>query len=104
MARLTPTQELDQLALLIARHPEGIDSESLLRQFGGALQLRTLQRRLAGLVEQGLISVQGQARAVRYFPAEQGIASTVTAALTDEAEAYVPVSAEGAYIKAYVRQ
>lgn len=107
MARMTPTQERHQLLQLVAMHPGGIDSESLLQELGGTLQLRTLQRRLAGLVEQGLISVQGQARAVRYFPIEQGIASTAdlpAVVRADDMEAYVPLSAEGADIKTYVRQ
>lgn len=107
MTHMTPTQERHQLLQLVAEHPEGIDSESLLQELGGALQLRTLQRRLSGLVEQGCIRVQGQARAVRYFPAGPRIASTADApavARADDMEAYVPLSAEGADIKAYVRQ
>ena len=108
MARTAPNQKPDQLVQLVAKYPAGINSESLLLALGGALQRRTLQRRLAQLVKQGLIRVQGQARAVRYFPAAQGIASASAAgaavAFAEEAEAYVPVSSEGADIKAYVRQ
>ena len=115
MARTTPAQKLDQLAQLIAKHPEGVDSESLLLAFEGALQLRTLQRRLAQLVQQRRVRVEGQARAVRYFAADSGAALLVDAVAVavaaaqevqevQEVEAYVPLSAEGADIKAYVRQ
>lgn len=78
----------------------------MLHESGLALQRRSLQRRLAVLVEQGRIRVEGQARAVRYFPVLQdespsGVASSSADA---EIEPYVPVSAEGEAIKVYVRQ
>lgn len=108
MLRATPSQKLDQLLSIIEQHPDGIGSEMLLKQLGQALQRRTLQRRLAQLVEQGRIRVQGQARAVRYCAAEQEAtqAPTVVGAATPakEGEVYVPISEEGAVIKAYVRQ
>ncbi len=68
MNSVKPQQELDVLANVIARHPEGVNAQEVLQESGLALQRRSLQRRLAVLVEQGRIRVQGQARAVRYFP------------------------------------
>lgn len=105
MNSVKPQQELDLLANIIERHPEGMSAEEVLQESGLTLQRRSLQRRLAVLVEQGRIRVQGQARAVRYFPVLQdesasGVASSVTAA---EIEPYVPVSAQGEAIKAYVQ-
>ena len=106
MNSVKPQQELDVLANIIARHPEGVNAQEVLQESGLALQRRSLQRRLASLVEQGRIRVQGQARAVRYFPvledeSPSGVGSSSTEA---EIEPYVPVSAEGEAIKAYVRQ
>ena len=71
MNSVKPQQELDLLANVIERHPEGGSAEEVLQESGLALQRRSLQRRLASLVEQGRIRVQGQARAVRYFPGLQ---------------------------------
>lgn len=105
MNSVKPQQEFDLLANVIERHPEGGGAEEVLQESGLALQRRSLQRRLAVLVEQGRIRVQGQARAVRYFPGLQdespsGVGSSSADA---EIETYVPVSAEGEAIKVYVR-
>ena len=93
------------LVNVIERHPEGGSAEEVLQESGLALQRRSLQRRLAVLVEQGRIRVQGQARAVRYFPGLQDESpSDVGSSSADaEIETYVPVSAEGEAIKVYVR-
>ncbi len=103
MDRVKPQQEHDLLVNVIEQHPEGVSAEELLQQAGVMLQRRSLQRRLAALLEQGRIRVQGQARAVRYFPVLP-TSSSVAAVPSDEVETYVPVSAEGAAIRAYVRQ
>ncbi len=78
----------------------------MLQESGLALQRRSLQRRLAVLVEQGRIRVQGQARAVRYFPGlqDQRPSGMGSSSAESETEPYVPVSPEGEAIKAYVRQ
>lgn len=72
---------------------------------GLTLQRRSLQRRLAVLVEQGRIQVRGQARAVLYFPS-LCMESPAEAGPSDggEVESYVPTSTQGEAIKAYVRQ
>lgn len=106
MNSVKPQQELDLLANVIERHPEGGSAEEVLQESGLALQRRSLQRRLAVLVEQGRIRVEGQAWAVHYFPVlEDESPSGVGSSSADaEIETYVPVSAEGEAIKVYVRQ
>ncbi len=110
MPKLTPLPELDQLVALIAEQPTGMSVDALLHALGGSLQRRTLQRRLALLVVQQRIQIQGEARSVRYVvPSVAGTATGAIApiALTPPqatAEAYVPTSPEGEEIKAYVRQ
>ena len=106
MNSVKPQQELDLLANVIERHPEGGSAEEVLQESGLALQRRSLQRRLAVLVEQGRIRVEGQAWAVHYFPvledeSPSGVGSSSAVA---EIETNVPVSAEGEAIKVYVRQ
>mgnify|MGYP003345326088 CR=1 FL=1 len=105
MNSVKPQQELDLLVNVIRRHPEGVSAEEVLHESGLALQRRSLQRRLAVLLEQGRIRVQGQARAVRYFPVlEDESPNGEHASSADaEIEPYVPVSAEGEAIKVYVR-
>jgi len=108
MPRVPPQQELDRLVELIGQHPDGIGIDALSQTLGNSLQLRTLQRRLASLVEHGRIQMLGEARAVRYAIAPQviGAAAPDQIKAVDQAssEIYVPTSAEGQEIKAYVRQ
>ena len=51
MNSVKPQQELDLLVNVIRRHPEGVSAEEVLHESGLALQRRSLQRRLAVLVE-----------------------------------------------------
>jgi hypothetical protein len=71
---------------------------------------RTLQRRLALLVEQGQIEMLGEARSVRYVrppPTVEGVLAAQEAAgdtMRAVGGVYVPTSPEGAEIKALVHQ
>jgi hypothetical protein len=109
MPRTTPQTELDQLLALIAAQPVGLGIEAIAQALGDSLKRRTLQRRLATLVTQGQVQMQGEARAARYVRTPQvvtGNLSVQVAANTVQAfaEVYVPTSPEGEEIKAYVRQ
>lgn len=108
MPRITPQFELDRLVELISEHHEGIGIEALLQILGDSLQRRTLQRRLALLVEQGRIQMLGEARSVRYLPPSRVIDASSHAPVETKdqvsSEIYVPISPEGQEIKAYVRQ
>lgn len=105
----TITTQLGVLRQAIAAHPQGIDAHALLRHTNLGLQLRTLQRRLALLVEQGHIGVQGKARAMRYVPLFSSTAVAVQAsepqpATPYAAQPYIPISPEAQAIQTYVRQ
>ena len=108
MPKVTPQQELDRLVALVSRHHEGIGIDAISAALEGGLPRRTLQRRLALLVEQGRLQMQGEARSVRYFRAPRIIEATIRESVdaVDQAtaETYVPTSPEGKEIKAYVRQ
>lgn len=111
MPRVMPVLELDRLVELITRHPEGLGSDALLQLLSPGTQRRTVQRRLALLIEQGRIRALGAARSTRYVPVPTAAAVVPLQARQEEggaydtaAQTYVPTSAEGAEIKAYVRQ
>ncbi len=102
MPKITPQYELDHLVDLIAAYPDGIQIEPLLELLSGQYQRRSLQRRLADLVEQGRVRMTGSARAVRYVcqPAQS---FAIDLAQVPE-KFYVNTSKAGEEIRAYVRQ
>lgn len=110
MPRVTPQHELDLLVALIGAEPAGVAIETLAQKFGHRLQLRTLQRRLALLVEQGRIERLGERRATRYrrLPEAAAGQAAVVAPVRQPLQAAeldgVPLSAQGAEIRAYVSQ
>src|SRR5450830_507996 len=55
MPKSIPPQELDQLVELISLHHEGVGIDALLQAIGDNMPRRTLQRRLALLIEQGRV-------------------------------------------------
>lgn len=108
MPPVIPRIELDRLVELIAAHPEGLGIAQLAAAIGPGLTRRTLQRRLALLVQQGRIRLQGDARAARYLPglpavhgSFAGVLGPITLQVTGEV--YVPISPEAEAIKAAVR-
>ena len=108
MSKSDALAELQQLGSAIAGHPEGIGVAGLLPQLGADFPRRTLQRRLATLVAQKVIETSGAARALRYRTIRRDIGASVHEPINVEyqvaAESYVPLSPEGAAIKAHVRQ
>ena len=107
MPKVVAPQELDQIAELIVQYPDGIGMESLAQALGAGISRRTLQRRLATLIEQKRIISEGEGRAIKYRLAPiTGTMNAVLEPLTMQAtaEVYVPTSPEGEEIKAYVRQ
>ncbi len=108
MPKVTPQQEFDRLAALISEYREGIGIDAISEMFDGAMPRRTLQRRLALLVEQGRLQMRGVARSVRYLGAPRRIEAPTheSTDAVDRAAAGidVPTSPEGEEIKAYVRQ
>ena len=108
MPKVTPQEELNRLVDLISAHPYGIGIDALLQVIGDSLQRRSLQRRLARLIEQGRVQRFGDARAVRYrcAPLITKVSIQEGENPTDQpsTEIYVPISPEGKEIKAYVRK
>ncbi|MDR7307526.1 Fic family protein [Rhodoferax saidenbachensis] len=113
MPKLTPSDELDRLVQWIAQHPQGLAVEALTVAMGD-MPRRTLQRRLAALVQARRLELVGLGRAARYVvPSAQSFPAAVSAlpqlsvqepGADYPTEAYVPTSPEGEAIKAYVRQ
>jgi hypothetical protein len=107
MPKVVLSQERQAIIDQIARHPGGVGIEGLLEELVPALPRRTLQRRLAGLVAQQRVQTEGEGRALKYRLPEivataHGLLPPLQAPGTGET--YVPLSAEGAAVKAYVRQ
>ncbi len=105
----TTTSRIEQATILaeIARHPEGIAVEALHGALPGPLARRTLQRRLAELVQQRRLVTRGAGRALRYLPLPSGgpqEAREPDPPLYAAAEAYVPLSPAGAEVRALVRR
>jgi len=98
--------ELDAVLQAVARFPEGVSVEHI----SGVLEVkpprRTLQRRLALLVEQKRLTVEGRGRGSRYrLPVITGEGHIVAADAVVEVRGvvYIPISPEGEAIKQAVR-
>ena len=105
--------DLTERLLLRLAGPYGVGLDTLVTEFQAIASQRTLQRRLAGLVSSGLVRVQGQARATRYFlqplgtspisgVSEGGPGSMFVPGGNDEV--HIPISSVGAELKAKMRQ
>ena len=107
--QINPT-EASLIAAIIAEYRDGVGLDDVYRAAKERiphLATRTLQRRLAQMVAEKRIVRTGQKRGTRYRIA--GITGSLNGlipvpVLQFTGEAYVPLSAEGAEIRAYVRQ
>lgn len=108
MPKVISSQELDRIVELIGQYADGIGVEGLVQAIDPGMPRRTLQRRLASLIEQKRIVSEGVGRGLRYRRAPRIVEVSITehAPATDQiaAEVYIPISSEGEEIKAYVRQ
>ena len=116
MPKIVAAKELDQAYYLIARHPEGIGIEGLLALANGAVSRRTLQRRLAALVNERRILSVGNGPATRYILPNQegalGVAQNIAPnnVLQSPVASYsvnnpaIFISPEGQAIRAHVSQ
>jgi hypothetical protein len=96
----------EQLLAVLAAHPEGLGIEALAARFSGVASKRTVQRRLAGLIQERRIAAAGGARALRYQLAPvvgQAEATLAPVQFQPEGEVYIPLSPAGAEIRARVR-
>lgn len=64
--RITVEREFAELQDLLSRHPNGASIETIQSDYGSKTSLRTLQRRLVSLQQQGLVRTSGQGRALVY--------------------------------------
>ncbi|MCU7815370.1 MAG: Fic family protein [Candidatus Thiodiazotropha sp. (ex Rostrolucina anterorostrata)] len=107
MPKKIPEQELDAIVAIVADHPGGVQVKTIRDGLAFDLPPRMLQRRLALLVEQKRLTIDGRGRGRRYFqPVTLRIDSSRHAHRVDniQLEAYVPVSPEGQAIKETVRE
>lgn len=103
MPKLTPPEELDRVVQLAAQHPEGLAVEALTVAMGDVPR-RTVQRRLAALLQSGRLALVGLGRAARYVVPSTKPLSVQEPGADYPTEAYVPTSPQGEAIKTYVRQ
>ena len=107
MPKHIPQDELDKIQNVVAGFPAGAGVEEINRALTGKFSRRTLQRRLALLVEQKRIIVEGRARASRYrLPVISGYghAEQNFQKETGVGEGYVPLSTEGKAIREAIRK
>ena len=105
MPKIIPEQELDAIVAIVAAHPEGVPASTIRAGLDFDPPPRLLQRRLALLIEQKRLVVEGRGRGSRYHvPAVAGEADFIgVTKLNVRSEIYVPVSPEGQAIRQAVR-
>lgn len=77
MPKLLTSKDLDLVAAAVARVAGGVGINELARQLASTVSRRTLQRRLAALVESGRLVASGAGRALRYAAVTGGAAHQV---------------------------
>ena len=97
MARQIPRTELDAILEIVGRFPNGAPFEDIAKQIA-TLPRRTLQRRLARLVEEKQLILEGRARGSLYRLAGIGEEPPLVS------EDYIPISTESEAIKRSVRE
>ena len=106
MPKRIPERELDAILTVVEAHPDGVRVAAIRAELPFDLPPRTLQRRLALLVEQQRLSADGQRKGRRYRPVgiagrrRPSAASTIAEA---RGEVYVPTSPEAEAIKRAIR-
>lgn len=91
----------------IRRQPDGIKIAELLDLLNGVISRRSLQRRLAKLVADGVVVTEGKTRGALYRVIKKIFVTCNDAISFSEqavGEVYVPISPESAEIKAYLRK
>ncbi|GMT40442.1 MAG: hypothetical protein IEMM0001_1177 [bacterium] len=107
MPKKIPEQELEAIVAIVAAHPEGVQVKIIRDGLEFDLPPRMLQRRLALLVKQKRLAVEGRGRGSRYrLPVITGEGRLVSgdAKVEGRGEVYVPVTPEGKAIKQAVRE
>lgn len=109
MPKQIPSKEFDAILEAVNKFPDGTSVEDIGEMLENKLSRRTLQRRLAWLVGQKRLVIEGKGRGRRYkvfpggveFRAQTG--KIVFKSYPAEVEIYPPISSEGEIIKQNVR-
>jgi Fic family protein len=109
MPKKLPEDLNGRILAQIAGHPEGVAVDDLDSALSEIVSRRTLQRRLAALVEQERVLTEGEGRARKYRIAPVTITGNLVAGPATvqgiaEVSWHIPISPEGEEIRAYVRQ
>jgi hypothetical protein len=110
MPKQVSEKDLEAILNTAARFPEGASVEEIRGTIDRKLPRRTLQRRLALLVKQRRLKIEGRGRGSRYriFPIDTEIrpqAGTLSVKVSaPQVEIYIPFSLEGKSIKQAVRE
>jgi len=105
MPKQIPEQELATLIRILGKFPEGASLEDIRNDLEVVAPRRTLQRRLARLVEEKRLQMEGRGRGSRYRIPPREITAAPPAGILSitghapSVEIYIPVSAAGAAIK-----
>lgn len=94
MPRQRPAHLAERLIEYVKSSPKGVGVEELLRQLGGKVSRRTLQRQLSALVKTGRLINEGAGRSTIYLLSKPG-------GLEEE---YVPLSPSGAEVRQLIRR
>ena len=107
MPKRIPEQELDAILAIVASHRNGVNVSAIRERLPYELPPRTLQRRLALLVEQKRLMAEGQRKGRRYrppvTPTVKGNAITGSPIAEARVEVYVPISPEAEAVKQAIR-
>jgi hypothetical protein len=107
MPKRISQDELNVIIEAVAAFPDGAGIEEIQGVLDGKVPRRTIQRRLALLVDQKRLMTEGRARARRYrLPIITGEAHAVQdyQKAAGRGEVYIPISSDGEAIKQAVRQ
>lgn len=100
MPKQIPHSELDVLLSVVGRYRDGVSIEELTRTADLSVSRRTLQRRLAQLVEQGRVAREGRGPARRYrLPIRSEIRIATTEATEVSNEGDIPLSSDAQAIQ-----
>jgi len=106
MPKQIPQHELDAIVEAIGRLPGGASVENISKVLENKLSRRTLQRRLAQLIQQKRLVIEGKGRGSRYRFSSINVEMHAIESrdkFEARAEIYIPVSQEGKVIREVIR-
>ena len=106
MPKKITSEELDLIVQAIAQFTEGAGIEALFKDGNLPLTRRTLQRRLAQLLENKRLVTEGEGRALKYriAPTTGELHVNLLPKVKAYGETYVPLSPEGQEIKKHIQR